>query len=151
MSRRHLLAALMLSAMTIPLISCKSSGTSTTNPIDLSAPQAPTNLRSVADPVVVGRETLFWDASASAGVLGYEVYSSTTPSGTATLVSTVNAGTTDLVLPLVAAQTMEYYRVRAIGSNNVPSAFTSTLGVDRIAWDGGGTGGSPGKGTEGDF
>src|SRR5205814_1399276 len=133
MSRRHLFAALFLGAMATSLVSCNSGSTSpATSPIDLSPPQAPTNLR-VTDDTSINRDWLIWDASASASVSSYQVYSATTPSGTGTLIGTFDASTTDYLLPISSTDATEFYRVRAVGTNSVPSAFTSTLSVDARA------------------
>jgi hypothetical protein len=146
-SSRRLFAALFVSAMAISLVGCNSGGTSATSPIDLSPPQAPTNLHATTDSNI-SRDWLVWDLSASANVAGYEIYSTTSVGGSSTLVATVDAGTSDFILPIVGTETTEFYRVRAVGNNNIPSAFTSTLGVDRSAWDGNPTSGVPGKGTD---
>ena len=136
MFRRHLLAALVLGAMATSLVSCNSGSTSSaTSPIDLSPPQAPANLHSTTD-MNISREWLVWDASASATVASYEIYSSPTSTASGTLIATVDANSTDYLLPLVNISSTEFYRVRAVGSNAVPSAFTSSVGVDRTAWDG---------------
>ena len=145
-SHRRLFVALVVSAMAISLAGCNSGGTSATSPIDLSPPQAPTNLHSTTDPNI-SRDWLGWDLSASANVGGYEIYSSSSVGGSSTLVASVDASTSDLILPLVGQNDTEYYRVRAVGTNNVPSAFTSTLGVDRSAWEGKPSG-TAGKGNE---
>ena len=110
MSRRHLFAALFLGAMATSLVSCNSGSTSSaTSPIDLSPPQAPTNLR-VTDDTSINRDWLIWDASASASVSSYQVYSATTPSGTGTLVGTFDASTTDYLLPISSTDATEFYR-----------------------------------------
>ena len=132
MSRRHLLAALLLGAMAIPMVSCNSGSTSPTNPIDLSPPQAPTNLHATSD-ASINRDWLVWDPSASANVSSYEIYSSP-PGGSSALVATVDASTSDYILPIVGQDGLEYYRVRAVGTNDVPSAFTSTVSVPRTGW-----------------
>jgi len=151
MSRRHLFAALFLGAMATSLVSCNSGSTSSaTSPIDLSPPQAPTNLR-VTDDTSINRDWLIWDASASASVSSYQVYSATTPSGTGTLVGTFDASTTDYLLPISSTDATEFYRVRAVGTNSVPSAFTSTLSVDRTGWNEPPPPTGPGKGGQGDF
>jgi len=146
-SHRHLIAALITSAMAISLVSCNSGGTSATSPIDLSPPQAPTNLHSTTD-ANISRDWLVWDPSASVNVSGYQIYATSSTGGSPTLVASVDSGTGNYLLPLVGTETTEYYRVRAVGTNNVPSAFTSTLGVDRTAWDGSPLPGDPGKGTD---
>ena len=152
MSHRHLLAALIIGAMATSLVSCNSGSTSSaTSPIDLSPPQAPSNLHDSNDPAI-NRDWLMWDPSASASVAGYEIFSSPTSSASGTLIATLDAGTTDYLLPLTSVDGTEFYRVRAVGTNSVPSAFTSTLSVDRTAWDGGQpTRGPGGRGGEGDF
>jgi len=149
-SHRRLFAALIVSALSISLVGCNSGGTSATSPIDLSPPQAPTNLHSTTDDNI-NRDWLVWDLSASANVSGYQIYSTSSTGGSATLVASVDASTSDYILPLVDANSTEYYRVRAVGTNNVPSAFTSTLGVDRTAWDGQSLPGGGGKGSAGGF
>ena len=151
MSRRHLLAALLLGAMATSLVSCNSaSTTSATSPIDLSPPQPPTNLHSTSD-AATSREWLHWDPSASASVAGYEIYSSATPTGATTMVSTLDPSTTDYALPIVGANTTDFYRVRAVGTNNVPSAFTAALSVDRVTWEGATPTSGRGRGTKGEF
>src|SRR5215510_12443701 len=144
-SLRLLIAALFVSATVVSLTGCNSGGTESTSPVDLSPPQAPTNFHSTTD-ASINRDWLVWDLSASANVAGYEIYSTSSVGGSSTLVATVDATTTDFILPIVNSETMEYYRVRAIGTNNVPSAFTSTLGIDRTGWEGSPTSGVPGKG-----
>lgn len=151
MSRRHLFAALLLGAMATSLVGCNSGSTSsTTSPIDLSPPQAPTNLHSNTD-AAINRDWLVWDPSASATVASYQVYSSPTSSATGTLIATVDASSTDYLLPLTNISSTEFYRVRAVGTNDVPSAFTSSVSVDRTAWEGGRPTTDPGRGTEGAF
>jgi len=147
---RHLCAALLFGAMTTAVVGCSSSSTPPTIPEDLSPPQAPTNLHSTLDEGT-SRDWLAWDPSASANVAGYEVYSSSTPGGSGSLVGSVDANTDNYLLPIVGEATTEYYSVRAVGTNNVPSAFTATLTVDRSAWSGESTPTRPEKGTEGDF
>jgi hypothetical protein len=149
-SPRRLYVALVVSAMAISLVSCNSGGTSATSPIDLSPPQAPTNLHSTTD-ANISRDWLVWDLSASANVSSYEIYSTSSTGGSSTLVATVDASSSDYLLPIIGTETTEYYRVRAVGTNSVPSAFTSTVGVDRSSWDGLPVPGDPGKGTDSGF
>jgi len=149
-SHRRLIVALAVSALAISLVGCNSGGTSATSPLDLSPPQAPTNLHATKD-ANISRDWLVWDLSASANVSSYQIYSTSSLGGSASLVATVDASTSDFILPIVGTETTEYYRVRAMGTNNVPSAFTSTLGVDRSGWDGLPVKGTGGKGTEGGF
>lgn len=148
--RREVFAALLVGALATSLVGCNSAGTSATSPIDLSPPQSPTNLHASTD-ASINRSWLVWDPSASASVSGYEIYSSDTPAGAGSLKGTVDAATTDYLLPIVGSTTTEYYRVRAIGTNAVPSAFTPTLTVERTGWQGGKPTTGPGRGTEGDF
>ena len=149
-SHRRLFAALAVSALAIWLVGCNSGATSATSPVDLSPPQAPTNLHSSTDSNI-NRDWLVWDLSASVNVSGYQIYSTSSTGGSPTLVASVDASTSDYILPLVGTETTEYYRVRAVGTNNVPSAFTSTLGVDRSGWDGQPVPGDGGKGTDSGF
>ena len=149
-SHRRLFAALVVSALTASLVGCNSGGTSATSPVDLSPPQAPTNLHATTDSNI-NRDWLVWDLSASANVASYQIYSTSSTGGSATLVATVDASTSDFILPLVGSDNTEYYRVRAVGTNSVPSAFTSTLGVDRSGWDGQPLPGDGGKGTDSGF
>lgn len=136
MFRRHLLSALVLGAIATSLVSCNSgSSTSSTSPVDLSPPQAPSNLHSIND-TRISREWLVWDASASPTAAQYEIFSSPTSTASGTLVATVDASSTDYLLPLTNVSMTEFYRVRAVGGNAVPSAFTSSVGVDRTAWEG---------------
>jgi hypothetical protein len=149
-SHRRLFAALAVSALAIWLVGCNSGATSATSPVDLSPPQAPTNLHSSTDSNI-NRDWLVWDLSASANVAGYQIYSTSSTGGSPTLVASVDASTSDYILPLVGTETTEFYRVRAVGTNNVPSAFTSTVGVDRVGWDGQPVPGDGGKGTDSGF
>jgi len=149
-SHRRLFAALAVSALAIWLVGCNSGATSATSPVDLSPPQAPTNLHASTDSNI-NRDWLVWDLSASANVGGYQIYSTSSTGGSPTLVASVDASTSDYILPLVGTETTEYYRVRAVGTNNVPSAFTSTVGVDRNGWDGQPLPGDGGKGTDSGF
>jgi hypothetical protein len=151
MSRRHLFAALLLGAMAISLTSCNSGSTSSaTNPVDLSPPQAPSNLRTVHD-AATNRDWVLWDASASATVAEYELYSAPTSSASGTMVTTTDPNTTSFALPMSSIDNTEFYRVRAVGTNSVPSAFTSTLSVTRTAYSAPRTAPGSGRGGEGDL
>ncbi len=147
MISRRILAVLAASSLAAMLVGCSNNPESPTSPTDLSPPQAPTNLHSTED-LATSREWLLWDPSASASVASYEIYSSDSPGGTGTYVATVDAGSSQFVLPLVVESTTEFYRVRAIGTNDIPSAFTTTIPVDRGGFDGPQPIGKPGKGTE---
>ena len=152
MSRRHLFAALLLGAMATSLVSCNSGNSSSaTSPIDLSPPQAPSNLRTTKD-LATNRDWVMWDPSSSANVAGYQVYSAPTSSASGTLVATLDATSSDYLLPISSIDNTEFYRVRAMGTNSVPSAFTSTLSVSRTKWDGSSKPApGAGRGTEGDL
>ena len=117
-SRRHLLAVLVVGSLAASLVGCSSNSESPTSPTDLSPPQAPTNLHATVD-ATTSREWLVWNLSASASVASYEVYSVDSSGGTGTLVASVDASSGDFLLPIVVEAT-EYYRVRAVGTNNVP-------------------------------
>src|SRR5262249_134417 len=132
-SPRHLFVPLLVGAVAPCVVRGSKEGTSATSPIDLSPPQAPTNFHSTTD-ATISRDWLVWDQSASANVSGYQIYSAPSPTGSGTLIATVDAGSTDYLLPIVNDSSTEFYRVRAMGTNNVPSAFTSTLGVERSGW-----------------
>ena len=134
MFRRHLVAALTFAAIATSLVGCSKKSTSSLAPIDLSPPATPTNIHAFTD-ASISRDWVMWDASASANVSAYEIYAGVSAPGE--LVATVDANTTSLMLPLNGAPLTEYYRVRAVSNNNVPSAFTSMLTFDRSVWDGG--------------
>lgn len=146
-SRRGLLAVLVVGSLAATLVGCSNNSESPTSPTDLSPPQAPTNLHATVDPAT-SRDWLVWDPSASASVANYEIYSSDSPGGTGTYVGSVDAGSNGFVLPIVVESTTEYYRVRAIGTNDIPSAFTSTISVDRGSFDGPQPQGKPEKGKD---
>ncbi len=150
MSRRHLLAALVVSAMATSLVSCNSAGTSVTSPVDLSAPQAPSSLQIYRSPRLQ-MDVLEWNPSASASVSRYDVYVGTSASGTWTLLGgTADASTTEYTLPAAAPDTREVYRARAVRTHNVPSAFTTSYSIVRTDWTGDGTP-TPTPGTKEDF
>ena len=132
--RRQILSALFLGAMTLSLVGCNSDTTSSvTGPDDLSPPQAPSNLNSRYD-VPTQRDWLNWQPSASAGVASYEVHWSDTPGGVGNRLGIVSSSDTDFALPIVPENTLEYYRLRAVGTNGVPSAFTLPIEVQRSGW-----------------
>jgi hypothetical protein len=147
-SRRHLLAVLVVGSLAASLVGCSSNSESPTSPTDLSPPQAPTNLHATVD-ATTSREWLSWNLSASASVASYEVYIADSPGGTGTLVASVDASSGDFLLPIVVESTTEFYRVRAVGTNDVPSAFTSSVSVDRGGFEAPQPTGKNGKGTEG--
>jgi hypothetical protein len=99
----------------------------------MSPPQAPSNLHAYSN-TRLQLDVLQWDPSASASVSGYDVFSTTSVGGTWTLIGTVNASANEIGLALGTPNATEYYRVRAVGTNNVPSAFTSSLTLARTDW-----------------
>ena len=133
--RRQILSALFLGAMTLSLVGCNSDSTSSViGPDDLSPPQAPSNVHSRYD-VPTQRDWLGWNPSASANVASYEVHWSDSPSGIGRRLGTVDATDVDYPLPIVPENTQEYYRLRAVGTNGVPSAFTAPILVQRSGWN----------------
>jgi hypothetical protein len=146
--RRHVLATLLIGAIAVSVTGCSKDPTSPLDNIDLSPPAAPGNLEATSDPAT-GREWLDWDPSASLNVASYEVYVSDTPGGSGTIVATVDGASSDFLLPGTIETVTEYYRVRAIGTNAVPSAFSSTVSVNRDGWDGVRPNQGPDKGSEG--
>lgn len=147
--RRQILSALFLGAMTFSLVGCNSDSSSVTSPNDTAPPQAPANLHARFD-VPTKRDWLGWTPSSSANVTTYEVRYSTSPSGNDYLLTTVDAATSELALPLVSGPTTEYYRVRAINASGNPSGFTQKLQVDRAGWSGTETPGGPAPGSADD-
>jgi hypothetical protein len=133
--RRHVITTLLIGALAASLAGCGKDATSPTSPMDMSPPAAPGNLQASTDPAT-GSDWLDWDPSASVNVAHYEVYVSDSPGGAETLVAAVNASASDYLLPPTTETVTEYYRVRAVGTNDVPSAFSSTVSVDRDGWPG---------------
>lgn len=147
--RRHLLAVLMVGSLAATLAGCSKSTESPTSPMDMSPPQSPSNLRSQRDNAT-NRDWIAWNQSASASVLSYEILVSDNPGANGDVVATVDATSDDFVLPIVAENTTEYYRVRAVGTNRIPSAMTPAIQVDRTGFEGTSpTTSTPGKGSEG--
>lgn len=141
-STRIVLSALFAGALALALVSCSKStnAVSATNNLDTTPPAAPTNVHGSYDSAA-GRDYLNWDASASADVVGYEVwqYSSDPLSGgTGTLIANLGASTSDLALPQVSQAGTAIFRLRAVDGANNLSSFSSTANVSRHAWDGGG-------------
>jgi hypothetical protein len=133
--RRQLLSALCFGALTISLVGCSSESSSITSPVDTSPPQSPGNVHYRFDEPT-HRDWLVWNPSASANVASYEVHYSNSPSGMGTVLGNVPTSNSAIALPLAPAGTVEYYRLRAIGTNGVASAFTAPIPVTRAAWDG---------------
>ena len=133
--RRQLLSALFLGAMTFSLVGCNSGSSSITSPNDTAPPQAPGNLHARFD-APTHRDWLAWDPSASTGVSSYEVQYSETPSGIGTVLGVVPSTNTEFAMPPATAGAVQYYRLRAINSNGVASAYSSKVPVTRTAWEG---------------
>lgn len=150
---RFLLVALFLCATTLTMTGCGSSQvTSSNNPVDSSPPAAPTAV-SMTTENATSRDFLNWNPSASSDVVNYEVFRFADASSTTggVLVGTVSSDQDYLLLPLVGAGVTEFYRVRAVNSNDVPSSYSTNCSADRTAWVGGDiqTDGQNGAGKEG--
>lgn len=131
--RRSLFLALVVGAA-FALTSCGKSSqlTSPSSSLDTAPPAAPAGL--VSDYVSeLGYDYLYWTASASASVNGYEVWESQTASGTATKVASVGGSVNNVVLPSVTSDCTLYYQVRARSANGKFSALSAILPVARHA------------------
>ena len=136
---RFLLVALLLSGATLTMTGCGSSKvTSTNNPVESAPPAAPTAV-SMTTEDATSRDYLNWNPSASSDVVSYEVFRFADASSTTggVLVGTVSSDQNYLLLPLVGEGVTEYYRVRAMNSNDVPSSYSTNCSADRTAWVGG--------------
>ena len=136
---RFLMVALFLSATTLTMTGCGSSKvTSTNNPVESAPPAAPTAV-SMTTEDATSRDYLNWNPSASSDVVSYEVFRFADASSTTggVLVGTVSSDQDFILLPLVGEGVTEYYRVRAVNSNDVPSSYSTNCSADRTAWVGG--------------
>lgn len=140
-SNRSALIALILGASVFALTGCGSTTSSVVSPsLDNAPPASPTAVQVVHD-AAINTDDLVWAPSASAGVGSYEIHRySSAPSGNAAgdEVIVVDAGTTSLRLPLVNSDRTEYYRVRAISSTDLVSAYSASAQADRFGYQGGG-------------
>jgi hypothetical protein len=151
--RRYALRALVMSATVAALAGCgKSSSITSADPaLDTTPPNPPTNLHS-AYVQAVNYDYLYWSASTSPSVHGYEVWESTTSGGTYSKIATIeNANADNVILPPVSADGTRYYEMRATKTNGVFSAYSAELAVTRhaAASNPGGTTGTPGSGGSG--
>lgn len=96
--------------------------------ISASAPAPPTNVTG-ANPL--GSPVISWNASTSPGVIGYNVYRATTPSGLFILVGNMitNTSFTDPNAPGACGGTTFYYVVTAVGVGNVQSTQSNETTV----------------------
>lgn len=91
---------------------------------DTASPTVPTGLSATA--LTSNQIKLSWNASTdNVGVVGYEVYRSTSSSGTYSLIGTVNGSTTSFTNTGVTTNTSYYYKVRAKDAADNISAFSS--------------------------
>jgi len=137
---RFLAVALVLSAATLTMTGCGSSKvTSPNNPVESAPPAAPTSVIMTTEDAT-SRDYLNWNASASSDVVSYEVFRFADASSTTNgeLVGTVGSDQVSIVLPLVGSDVTEFYRVRAVNSNDVSSAYSTNCSADRTAWAAGG-------------
>lgn len=149
---RLLLVALFLSATTLTMTGCGGTNAVSPNTNVESAPPAAPSAVSMTTEGATNRDYLNWNASASSNVVSYQVYrfadASSTTNGV--LVSTVPSDEQSILLPLVGSSVTEFYRVRAVNSNDVASAYSTNCSADRTAWSGGGqTDDTDGRGKEG--
>jgi hypothetical protein len=148
---RFVVLAVVASACVLALASCGKAThiTSVTPGLDPAPPSAPASLTSTYA-AGVGYDYLYWNASASPSVNGYEIWEAATPGGTAVKIASVKAASNYVVLPAVSADCTRYYTVRASNASGLVSAFSSALAVERhvivSAQSGGGNGSGDGGG-----
>lgn len=130
---RFILVALLLSASTLTMTGCfgTSKVAAPNNPVESAPPAAPASVSMVTENAT-GRDYLDWTPSASSDVASYQVFRFA-DSGTSNgeLVATVSSDVNNMVLPLVGSSVTEYYRVRAVNSNDVASAYSPNCSADR--------------------
>lgn len=140
-STRSALIALLLSASAFALAGCGNTASSVVSPdLDNAPPASPTSVQ-VSHDALINVDDLVWSPSVSPNVQSYEIHRySSSPSGNAAgeAVWVVDASETSLRLPLVNSDRTEFYRVRAIAANLVPSAFSGPAVADRRGYAGGG-------------
>lgn len=91
--------------------------------LDTTPPPAPTNLTLSTNGS--GQEVLVWDASAAPDVAGYQVQVYDASHGGFVQAGDPNSSDTSFLLPIVAIEITESYRVRAVdasGNWSAPSA-----------------------------
>ncbi len=142
-STRTALATLLLCASAFAVVGCGSTANSVVSPdLDNAPPASPTGVQVTHD-AAINIDDLVWSPSASANVGAYEIHRyGSTPSGNAAGddVILVGADQTSLRLPLVNSDRTEFYRVRAISSSDVASAYSGSAQADRLRFQGGNTG-----------
>ncbi len=131
--RRSAFLALMVSASIFALTSCgKSTRIASSDPVlDPAPPAAPSNLHS-AYLDAAGYDYLYWGASTSSTVTGYEIYQSATSGGTLTYVTSTGPNASNIILPNVSADCTLYYQVRARAGSTY-SAYSAPLAIVRHA------------------
>ena len=137
---RFLLVALLLSATALTMTGCGSSNVVSPNSPTASAPPAaPTAVAMMTEPST-SRDYLNWNASASSDVVSYQIFRFSDASSTTNgaLVGTIGSDQVSYLLPLVGASVTEFYRVRAVNSNDITSSYSTNCSADRTVWTGGG-------------
>jgi fibronectin type 3 domain-containing protein len=72
---------------------------------------------------------IFWVPSASGGVVGYNIYRSTTSGGGYTNVGSVGAGVATFTDANAASGTTFFYVLTAVASGNLESAFSNEVSI----------------------
>jgi hypothetical protein len=106
--------------------------TAISNPFNITAPPAPPTNVTGSNNQFSGAPVINWTASASSGVVGYNVYRATTPSGPFILVGSMITTTnfTDPNAPGACGGTTYYYYVTAVGAGNAESTPSNeTTGI----------------------
>lgn len=139
-STRTAVVALLLCASVFAAAGCGSTASSVVSPgLDNAPPASPTSVQ-VSHDGQINVDDLTWVQSVSPGVTSYEIHRyASMPSGSSAgeQVITVDASESSLRLPLVSSDRTEYYRVRAISSTQVASAFSGAAQADRVGYQGG--------------
>ncbi len=135
---RFLLTALLLCATAMTMTSCGGSNVASPDDAVESAPPAAPGSVSMSTEAATGRDYLNWEPSASADVVGYQIFRFSTDSATTdgVLVGAVASDQVSAALPLVNSIVTEYYRVRARNSNDLVSSYSNNFTASRTAWDG---------------
>jgi len=97
--------------------------TAISNPFNVTAPPAPPTGVTGSNDQFSGAPVINWTASISSGVIGYNVYRATTPTGPFILVGSMITTTnfTDPNAPGACGGATYYYYVTAVGSGNAES------------------------------
>lgn len=101
------------------------------NPFNVTAPPAPPTGVTGGNDQLSGAPVINWTASTSSGVIGYNVYRATTPTGPFILVGGMITTTTftDPNAPGACGGTTFFYVVTAVGPGNVESAYSNEVSV----------------------